>query len=77
MLEASGNSRGSNKRWNQLIYTPKHVLHLLEHPPIIGAKKRKCFSMISPNIANSVCRSHLDTNRPRKYPIMCYYTYKT
>jgi len=64
MFGASGNSRGSNKRWNQFIYTPKYVLHLPEHPPITGAKKRKCFSMLSQNIANSVCRSHWNTNTP-------------
>ena len=51
MLRAPRNSRGSNKRWNEFIYTHKHVIHLPEHPPIIGAKMRKCFSMLSPDTA--------------------------
>ena len=37
-----GRFRGSNKVVNHFIYTPKHVLKVLEHPPIKGAKVRKC-----------------------------------
>ena len=53
MLGAPGNSRRSNKQCNELIYTPKHVLHLPEHPPITEAKIQKCFSMLSPDTAIS------------------------
>jgi hypothetical protein len=34
---------GSNKRWILFIYTPKHVLIVLEYFPIKGAKMRICF----------------------------------
>lgn len=75
MLEASGNSRGSNKWWNKLIYTPKHVLHLLEHPPIIGAKIQKCFSMLSPDTTNSDLWEPLRHKYTKKSILLCAIIY--
>src|SRR5258707_299924 len=56
MMGAPGNSRRSNKQYNELIYTPKYVLHLPEHPPITEAKiqgnsrrsNKRCNELIYP-----------------------------
>jgi hypothetical protein len=37
-----GRIRGSNKDSNLFIYAYKHVLNVIEHFPIKGAKMRKC-----------------------------------
>jgi hypothetical protein len=51
--------RSSDKWGNGLIYIPKHVLNAIEHTPIKGAKKRKCFSILSPDAANTGLQEEL------------------
>jgi hypothetical protein len=63
----------SNKQWILFIYTPKHVLVVLEYFPIKGAKMRICFW---PSPAQGwPCRGHWGSNGQKNRSIVFYYTY--
>ena len=68
-----GRFRGSNKGGNHFIYTHKHVLNALQHPPIKGAKVRKCSVPIP--ILKRPWRRSRHTNRQKKRSIILYYVY--
>src|SRR6267154_3538529 len=68
-----GRFRGSNKDGNLFIYAHKHVLNIIEHFPIKGAKKRKC-SVPHPMLKGP-WRGSCHTNRQKKWSIILYYAY--
>ena len=70
-----GRFRGSNKVVNHFIYTPKHVLKVLEHPPIKGAKVRKC-SVPIPILKGpgGGAGTQIDKKSGLLYCIICIYT---